>query len=56
MSHRRFWLYHVIGDSEADHYNIQRVVDLLVAPSTQDVGGTQAAIENPRRRAACRKE
>ena len=31
--------------SEADHYNIQRVVDLLVAPSTQNLGGTQAAIE-----------
>jgi HAE1 family hydrophobic/amphiphilic exporter-1 len=31
--------------SEADHYNIQRVVDLLVAPSTQDLGGTQAAID-----------
>ena len=30
--------------SEADHYNIQRVVDLLVAPSTQDLGGTQTAI------------
>ena len=30
--------------SEADHYNIQRVVDLLVAPSTQDLGGVQAAI------------
>jgi multidrug efflux pump subunit AcrB len=25
--------------SEADHYNIQRVVDLLVSPSTQDLGG-----------------
>ena len=31
--------------SEADHYSIQRVVDLLVAPSTQDLGGTQTAIE-----------
>ena len=31
--------------SEADHYNIQRVVDLLVSPSTQDLGGTQAAID-----------
>ena len=31
--------------SEADHYNIQRVVDLLVSPTTQDLGGTQAAIE-----------
>jgi HAE1 family hydrophobic/amphiphilic exporter-1 len=31
--------------SEADHYNIQRTVDLLVSPSGQDLGGTQAAIE-----------
>ncbi|MBF6568561.1 MAG: efflux RND transporter permease subunit [Candidatus Binataceae bacterium] len=31
--------------SEADHYNIQRVVDLLVSPSTDDLGGTQTAIE-----------
>jgi HAE1 family hydrophobic/amphiphilic exporter-1 len=31
--------------SEADHYNIQRVVDLLVSPSTQDLGGVQAAIQ-----------
>ncbi|HXR36169.1 MAG TPA: efflux RND transporter permease subunit, partial [Candidatus Binataceae bacterium] len=30
--------------AEADHYNIQRVVDVLVAPATQDAGGTQAAI------------
>jgi HAE1 family hydrophobic/amphiphilic exporter-1 len=30
--------------SEADHYNIQRVIDVLVAPRTQDLGGTQAAI------------
>ena len=32
--------------SEADHYSIQRVVDLLVAPSTEDLGGTQAKIQN----------
>jgi HAE1 family hydrophobic/amphiphilic exporter-1 len=32
--------------SEADHYSIQRVVDLLVAPSTEDLGGTQANIQN----------
>lgn len=32
--------------SEADHYNIQRVVDLLVSPSTQDLGGTQAKIQD----------
>ncbi|MBF6570635.1 MAG: efflux RND transporter permease subunit [Candidatus Binataceae bacterium] len=31
--------------SEADHYNIQRAVDLLVSPSGQDLGGTQDKIE-----------
>jgi HAE1 family hydrophobic/amphiphilic exporter-1 len=31
--------------SEADHYNIQRAVDLLVSPNSQDLGGTQATIE-----------
>jgi hydrophobic/amphiphilic exporter-1 (mainly G- bacteria), HAE1 family len=31
--------------AESDHYNIQRVVDVLVAPTTQDAGGTQAAIQ-----------
>jgi hydrophobic/amphiphilic exporter-1 (mainly G- bacteria), HAE1 family len=31
--------------SEADHYNIQRVVDLLVSPSSQDLGGVQAEIQ-----------
>src|ERR1700684_1131521 len=31
--------------SEADHYSIQRVVDLLVAPSTSDQGGTQEKIQ-----------
>ena len=31
--------------SEADHYSIQRVVDLLVAPSTEDLGGTQEKIQ-----------
>ncbi|HLK12496.1 MAG TPA: efflux RND transporter permease subunit [Candidatus Binatia bacterium] len=31
--------------SEADHYNIQRVVDVLVDPATSDLGGTQAAIQ-----------
>ena len=30
--------------AEADHYNIQRVVDVLVAPRTQDLGGTQRAV------------
>ncbi len=32
--------------SEADHYNIRRVVDVLVSPRGQDLGGTQAAIAN----------
>ena len=32
--------------SEADHYSIQRVVDLLVAPSTEDLGGTQEKIQS----------
>jgi hydrophobic/amphiphilic exporter-1 (mainly G- bacteria), HAE1 family len=36
---------HESNPSEADHYNIQRVVDVMVSPSTQDLGGTQAAIE-----------
>jgi multidrug efflux pump subunit AcrB len=31
--------------SEADHYSIQRVVDLLVAPGTADQGGTQKKIQ-----------
>jgi multidrug efflux pump subunit AcrB len=31
--------------SEADHYNIQRVVDVLVAPSTDDLGGTLKAVQ-----------
>src|SRR5262249_16475739 len=31
--------------AEANHYNIQRVGDVLVAPATQDAGGTQAAIQ-----------
>jgi len=31
--------------SEADHYNIQRVVDILVEPATSDLGGTQDAIQ-----------
>jgi HAE1 family hydrophobic/amphiphilic exporter-1 len=31
--------------SEADHYNIQRVVDVLVQPATSDLGGTQTAIQ-----------
>lgn len=30
--------------AEADHYNIQRVVDVLVAPRGEDMGGTQKAI------------
>jgi CzcA family heavy metal efflux pump len=31
--------------AEADHYDIQRVVDVLVAPKGDDMGGTQAAIQ-----------
>jgi multidrug efflux pump subunit AcrB len=31
--------------SEADHYNIRRVVDLLVSPNTQNLGGAQTDIE-----------
>jgi multidrug efflux pump subunit AcrB len=31
--------------AEADHYNIQRVVDVFVAPRTDDLGGTQNAVE-----------
>jgi hydrophobic/amphiphilic exporter-1 (mainly G- bacteria), HAE1 family len=31
--------------AEADHYNIQRVVDVLVAPSTDDMGGTLTAVQ-----------
>jgi hydrophobic/amphiphilic exporter-1 (mainly G- bacteria), HAE1 family len=31
--------------SEADHYNIQRVVDVLVDPATSDLGGTETAIQ-----------
>lgn len=31
--------------AEADHYNIQRVVDILVAPRTDDLGGAQAAVQ-----------
>jgi HAE1 family hydrophobic/amphiphilic exporter-1 len=30
--------------AEADHYNIQRVVDVLVSPRTDDLGGTQRAV------------
>jgi multidrug efflux pump subunit AcrB len=31
--------------SEADHYNIQRVVDVLISPRTSDLGGTLDAIK-----------
>ncbi|MGH7905156.1 MAG: efflux RND transporter permease subunit, partial [Candidatus Binataceae bacterium] len=30
--------------AEADHYDIQRVVDVLVSPRTGDLGGTQSSI------------
>jgi multidrug efflux pump subunit AcrB len=32
--------------AEADHYNIQRVVDVLVSPHGDDLKGTQTAIQN----------
>ena len=31
--------------AEADHYNIQRVVDVLVAPGADDMGGTLTAVQ-----------
>ncbi len=31
--------------AEADHYNIQRVVDVLVAPRGDDLGGTQDSVQ-----------
>lgn len=31
--------------AEADHYNIQRTVDVLVNPATDDLGGTQTALQ-----------
>jgi multidrug efflux pump subunit AcrB len=31
--------------AEADHYNIQRVVDVLVAPGSDDMGGTLTAVQ-----------
>jgi hydrophobic/amphiphilic exporter-1 (mainly G- bacteria), HAE1 family len=31
--------------SEADHYNIQRVVDLLISPRSEDLGGTLGAVK-----------
>src|SRR5581483_11130078 len=31
--------------AEADHYNIQRIVDVLVSPRTDDLGGTQDAVK-----------
>jgi multidrug efflux pump subunit AcrB len=38
-------LEHESNPAEADHYNIQRVVDVLISPRTDDMGGTQAAVE-----------
>jgi multidrug efflux pump subunit AcrB len=32
--------------AEAAHYNIQRVVDVLVSPRVDDMGGTQAAVQH----------
>ena len=37
---------HESHPAEADHYNIQRVVDVLVDPASSDLGGTQSAIQN----------
>ena len=39
-------IVHESHPAEADHYNIQRVVDVLVDPATSDLGGTQNAIQN----------
>jgi hydrophobic/amphiphilic exporter-1 (mainly G- bacteria), HAE1 family len=39
-------IVHESHPAEADHYNIQRVVDVLIDPSTSDLGGTQSAIQN----------
>ena len=36
--------------AEADHFNILRVVDVLVSPRTQDLGGTQTAVESALRK------
>jgi CzcA family heavy metal efflux pump len=36
---------HRTQPAEVTHYNIQRVVDVLVSPSGDDMGGTQAAIK-----------
>jgi HAE1 family hydrophobic/amphiphilic exporter-1 len=36
--------------AEADHYNIQRVVDILVAPRGDDMGGAQSALQKALRR------
>ena len=38
-------LEHEAHPAEADHYNIERVIDVLVSPATQDAGGTQRAIQ-----------
>ena len=37
---------HETQPAEAAHYNIQRVVDVLVAPRGDDLGGAQAAIQH----------
>jgi len=36
--------------AEADHYNIQRTVDVLVSPRGDDMGGVQTAVERAMRR------
>ena len=35
----------VRNPSEADHYNIQRIVDVLISPRTSDMGGTLDAVK-----------
>jgi multidrug efflux pump subunit AcrB len=36
--------------AEADHYNIQRVVDVLISPRTDDLGGTENAVSRTLKR------
>ena len=40
--------------AEAAHYNIQRVVDVLVSPRGEDLKGTQAAIQQALAKSRCR--
>lgn len=36
--------------AEADHYNIQRIVDILISPSSDNLGGTQDAVQRTLKR------